>query len=249
AVQLGFSPRVTVVHTSEGHAGQIYVPEVNWALMLACVALVAGFRSSDKLAAAYGLAVTGTMAVTTIAYFVVGREGWGWSFGKAAPLCAFFLAVDLAFLTANLRKFTEGGWVPFGIGFGVFVLFTTWMSGRRRLGAHLASVMMPLDTFLADVELQKPTRTKGTAVFLTANTGGVPTLLLHYFKHTHVLHEQVLLLTITSAQSPFVKPAERLEVERLGHGFYRVVGRFGYMETPMVPELLASASHHGLEIA
>jgi KUP system potassium uptake protein len=247
-VQLGFSPRVTVVHTSEGQCGQIYVPEVNRALMVACVALVAGFRSSDKLAAAYGLAVTGTMTVTTIAYFVVLRATWKWSPRVAVPLCGFFLAIDLAFLVANLRKFSEGGWVPFSIGVGVFVLFTTWMSGRKRLGAYLASVMLPLDAFLSDVAIRQPMRTPGFAVFLTANTGGVPTLLLHYFKHTQVLHEKVLLLTITSAQVPFMKPSERLEVEELGEGFYRMIGRFGYMETPAVPALLESAAAQGLAI-
>jgi KUP system potassium uptake protein len=249
AVQLGFSPRVTVVHTSEGHCGQIFVPEVNRALMVACIALVAAFKSSDRLAAAYGLAVTGTMTITTIAYFLVLTRAWRWALYRAVPLCLFFLVVDLAFLIANLRKFMDGGWVPFGMGVAVFILFTTWMTGRKRLAAHLASVMLPLDTFLQDVTATKPTRTQGTAVFLTANSGGVPTLLLHYFKHTHVLHEQVVLLTITSAQVPFVKGAQRLEVEDLGQGFYRMIGRFGYMETPMVPELLVAAAPRGLKIA
>jgi KUP system potassium uptake protein len=188
------------------------------------------------------------MTVTTVAYFVVLRATWKWPRSRAVPLCAFFLAVDLAFLVANLRKFFEGGWVPFTIGLGVFILFTTWMSGRKRLGAYLASVMLPIDAFLSDVAIRQPMRTPGFAVFLTANAGGVPTLLLHYFKHTQVLHEKVLLLTITSAQLPFVKASERLEVEELGEGFYRLVGRFGYMETPAVPALLASAAAKGLPI-
>jgi KUP system potassium uptake protein len=245
AVQLGYSPRVTVVHTCAGQFGQIYVPEVNWALMIACVALVAGFRSSDKLAAAYGMAVTGTMSITTLAYFVVLTKTWKWPFWKAAPLCAIFMAIDLTFLVANLRKFWDGGWVPFGIGIAVFTLFTTWMAGRARLGAHIRGVMVPIDAFLADVHEMKPHRVRGTAVFLTGNSGGVPTLLLHHFKHNQVLHETVMLLTISSEHGPFVKSSERIEAHELGEGFHRVVARFGYMETPNVPALIEALGRAG----
>ncbi|HVY44374.1 MAG TPA: KUP/HAK/KT family potassium transporter, partial [Minicystis sp.] len=248
AVQLGFSPRVTVVHTSAAHSGQIYVPEVNWALMVACVALVAGFQSSDKLAAAYGLAVTGTMSVTTLAYFVVLIKTWRWPLYKALPLCAAFLAIDLTFLVANLRKFLDGGWVPFGIGVGVFTVFTTWMVGRKRLGARVAANMVPLDAFLEQVARNRPARVRGTAVFLTANTGGVPMLLRHHYRHNQVLHETVVLLTVTSTQSPFVKPRDRVEIAPLGQGFHRIIARFGYMETPIVPDLLAAAHAFGLDI-
>ncbi|HEY2368374.1 MAG TPA: KUP/HAK/KT family potassium transporter, partial [Polyangiaceae bacterium] len=191
AVQLGISPRVTIVHTSAGHFGQIYIPEVNWALMVACLTLVASFRTSDKLAAAYGMAVTGTMTVTSIAFFVVVRHTWKWPLYKALPLCGTFLGIDLTFFAANIRKFRDGGWVPFGIGLAVFTLFTTWMVGRKRLGDSLRSVMIPLDTFLADVHACAPHRVRGTAVFLTGNAGGVPTLLLHHFKHNQVLHETI----------------------------------------------------------
>lgn len=249
AVQLGFSPRITVVHTDEGHAGQIYVPEVNWALMFVCVALVLGFKSSAKLAAAYGLSVTGTMAITTIAYFVVLTKAWRWPLWKAAPLCAIFGAIDLVFLGANIQKFFDGGFVPFVLGLGVFVLFTTWMAGRRRLGAQLAAVMMPLDAFLADVEAVAPPRVRGMAVFLTANHGGVPVLLLHHFKHNQVLHESVVLLTIVSEHTPYVKPSERLQVETLSHGFSRVIASYGYMETPNVPDLLQHASGLHVDLA
>jgi KUP system potassium uptake protein len=238
AVQLGYSPRVTVVHTCAGQYGQIYVPEVNWALMVACVALVAGFRTSDRLAAAYGMAVTGTMSITTIAYFVVLTKTWKWPLWKAVPLCATFMAIDLTFLVANLRKFWDGGWVPFGIGLAVFALFTTWMAGRARLGEHLRSVMIPLDAFLTDIHDHKPHRVPGTAVFLTGNSGGVPTLLLHHFKHNQVLHKTILLLTIANEHAPFVKPTERIETMELGEGFHRVIARFGYMETPNVPALI-----------
>jgi KUP system potassium uptake protein len=238
AVQLGYSPRVTVVHTCAGQFGQIYVPEVNWSLMIACVALVAGFRSSDKLAAAYGMAVTGTMSITTLAYFVVLTRTWKWPLWKAAPLCAVFIAIDLTFVVANLRKFWDGGWVPFGIGIAVFTLFTTWIVGRKRLGESLRSVMVPLDAFLADLHTLAPHRVRGTAIFLTNNTGGVPTLLLHHFKHNQVLHETVVLLTISAEHAPFVKATERITSESLDEGFHRVIARFGYMETPNVPTLM-----------
>ncbi len=237
AVQLGYSPRVTVVHTCAGQFGQIYVPEVNWALMVACVALVAGFRTSDRLAAAYGMAVTGTMTVTTLAYFVVLTKTWRWPLYKALPLCVAFMAVDVTFLVANLRKFWDGGWVPFGIGLAVFTLFTTWIVGRKRLREHLGNMMVPLDAFLEDVRTLRPHRVRGTAVFLTGNKGGVPTLMLHHFKHNQVLHETVVLLTITSEHVPFVKATERIATERLGEGFFRVVAHFGYMEAPERPRL------------
>ena len=248
AVQLGMSPRVTVVHTHAGQSGQIYVPEVNWALMIACVALVAGFGSSDRLAAAYGLAVTGTMSVTTLAYFVVLRKTWKWPLYKALPLCALFMTVDLTFLVANLRKFFDGGWVPFGMGLGVFTLFTTWMLGRRRLGAQFASMIVPLRDFLDDVARICPPRVRGAAVFLTANSGGVPMLLLHQFKHIPVLHEKVVLLTISNEQTPFVKPVDRFELEEIGQGFFRLIAHFGFMETPNVPSILESTRLRGLEL-
>lgn len=248
AVQLGFSPRVTIIHTCAGHRGQIYVPQVNWLLMIACVALVATFKTSTSLAAAYGLAVTGTMSVTTLAYFLVLTQTWRWPLYKALPLCGLFMVVDVSFLVANLRKFFDGGWVPFGIGFLVFVLFTTWMAGRRRLSAYLASVMVPLASFLEDVATLKPPRVRGTAVFMTANAGGVPVLLLHHFKHNQVLHRNVILLTIESEQTPYVKPGERTTLDELGHGFYRLIARFGYMETPNVPDLLAATGPSGLAI-
>jgi KUP system potassium uptake protein len=248
AVQLGFSPRVAIVHTSAGHRGQIYVPQVNWLLMVACVALVATFKTSTSLAAAYGLAVTGTMSVTTLAYFLVLTKTWRWPLYAAIPLCGLFMTVDLTFLIANLRKFLDGGWVPFGIGLLVFGLFTTWMAGRRRLGAYLASVMVPLPIFLADVANMKPLRARGTAVFMTANAEGVPVLLLHHFKHNQVLHDTVILLTITSEQTPYVSAGDRIQLEQLGHGFYRLVARFGFMETPNVPDLLAATGPFGLTI-
>ena len=248
AVQLGFSPRVTIVHTSAEHSGQIYIPEVNWALMIACVALVVGFQSSDRLAAAYGMSVAGTMTVTTLAYFVMLRRTLKWPIFKAAPLCLVFIAVDLTLLAANLRKFADGGWIPFTLGLGVFTIFTTWMRGRKRLAEQFRSMMVPLDAFLEDVRSISPPRIPGVAVFLTANTGGVPLLLLHQFKHIQALHQKVVLLTIANEQTPFVKPSERFETEDLGQGFHRLIARFGFMETPNVPSLLEAMRPRGLDI-
>jgi KUP system potassium uptake protein len=248
AVQLGFSPRITVVHTHEEHSGQIYIPEVNWALMIACVVLVAQFRSSDKLAAAYGLAVTGTMTVTSIAFFVVLTRTWRWAWYKAVPLCLLFLTVDVTFLVSNARKFLDGGWVPFTIGLAVFTLFTTWITGRRRLSAQMGEYFLPLEAFLEDVHSLNPPRVQGTAVFLTANPNGVPVLLLHHFKHNQVLHEKVVLLTITSEQTPYVKASHRMRVEQVDESFYRLVARFGFMETPNVPQLLAASRDWGLAV-
>jgi len=248
AVQLGFSPRVTVIHTSAGQYGQIYVPEVNYALMVACVALVVGFRSSDKLAAAYGLAVTGTMTTTTIAYFFVLIRTWRWPLYVALPLCTLFGGVDLMFLVANLRKFMDGGWVPFTIGCAVFLLFTTWIAGRKKLAQHLASVVVPLDMFLDDIAVMKPHRVRGTAVFMTGNPNGVPTLLAHHFKHNQVLHETLVLLTITSEQTPYVRAADRVKCQDLGHGFHRLIANFGYMETPNVPDLMRAAARQGVPV-
>ena len=246
AVQLGYLPRVTIVHTHEGHTGQIYVPEVNWPLMVACVVLVARFRSSDELAAAYGMAVTGTMSITTIAYFVVLLRTWRWPWYRAVPLCLLFLGIDLTSSSRTCASSADGGWVPFCIGLAVFTLFTTWVTGRRRLGARMAEYFLPLEAFLDDVRACAPPRVRGTAVFLTANPNGVPTLFLHHFKHNQVLHEKVVLLTIGSEQTPYVKPSHRLRVDDVGEGFYRLVARFGFMENPNVPQLLGASRDWGL---
>src|SRR5262249_39740936 len=148
----------------------------------------------------------------------------------ALPLCLAFMTIDLTFLIANLRKFLDGGWVPFGIGLGVFTMFTTWMAGRKRLGTRVASMMIPLDAFLEQVGRDRPPRVSGAAVFLTANVGGVPALLRHHYKHNQVLHESVILLTISNMQTPYVKPRDRFTIQSLGLGFHRLVARFGYME-------------------
>jgi KUP system potassium uptake protein len=239
AVQLGFSPRVTIVHTSGKAEGQIYIPEVNDLLMVACVILVATFKASSALEAAYGIAVTGTMAITSILFFVVARERFGWSRLGSFGLVALFLVFDLAFFAANLTKFSHGGWFPIAVATAVFTVMATWKQGRTLLGQFLNANVLELPLFLGEIERKPPHRVKGTAVFLTSNPNGVPPVLLHHFKHNKVLHESIVLLSISTAHVPEIRnPRDRLESEELGHGFYRVKASFGFAQTPNVPEIL-----------
>lgn len=246
AVQLGYMPRVTIVHTSEKAEGQIYVPEVNNALMVACLALVLMFRHSSGLAAAYGIAVTGTMGITSLVYFVVVTRNWGWSTAKALPLLVLFLAFDTPFFLANIVKFFEGGWFPIVVAFGLFALMTTWKRGRAELAERFNTSVMPLSALLEDIEGTKPHRVRGTAVFMSGNSDGTPPVLLHHLKHNQVLHRQVVLLSIVSENVPYVLKDEQLEVKDVGAGFFRVIWRTGFMETPNVPAILVRAREQGL---
>jgi KUP system potassium uptake protein len=247
AVQLGLCPRVTVVHTSGENEGQIFIPEVNKLLGLACVMLVITFQSSDRLAAAYGIAVTGTMAITSVVFYVVTTQNWGWPVWKALPLTAAFLAFDLAFFGANILKFLDGGWFPIAVGLGVYTLMTTWKTGREQLGARITAAAMPLELLLEDISRNKPYRVNGTAVFLTSSANGAPPVLLHHLKHNQVLHEQVVLLSIFSIDAPVVPTSERLSLQELGEGFYRVIARYGFMQTPKMPEIMRGARKLGLQ--
>lgn len=248
AVQLGFFPRVSIVHTSGMSEGQIYVPEVNWGLLAACVTLVVGFGSSSKLAAAYGIAVTGTMSITSILFFAVARRRWGWPIWKAAGLVGMFLFVDLSFFSANLHKLSSGGWVPLAIGAVVFTVMTTWRRGRKLLAQRFLAQTLPLDVFMADIEMTKPHRVQGTAVFMTSNPKGAPPVLLHHFKHNKTLHEQVLLLSIATQHVPEVARRDRVvELKDLGHGFYQVSAAYGFMQTPNVLGLMDLLALKGLE--
>ncbi len=246
AVQLGFFPRVTIVHTSKTTEGQIYIPEINAMLLVACIGLVLGFRSSNALAGAYGIAVTGTMAITSVTYYVVATRTWKWSAWKAAPLAGAFLIVDLAFFGATSAKILDGGWFPIVLAFIVFTVMTTWNSGRRHLAAILADAMFPIDMFLADLAGRKPMRVKGTAVFMAANPNGVPPVLLHHFKHNQCLHEQVVLLTVSAIHIPEVASRDRIQVERLAEGFSRVTIRYGFIQHPDVPSALRDCGRLGL---
>ncbi|MCU0680713.1 MAG: potassium transporter Kup [Polyangiaceae bacterium] len=248
AIQLGFFPRVTIVHTSHTQEGQIYVPEVNTGMGVLCLLLVLTFRSSDRLAAAYGIAVIGAMTITSFVYYVVVTRAWHWDRWKALLLVAVFLLFDLSFLGANVIKIADGGWVPLLIASGIFALMTTWKAGRKRLADQLVARAMPLDAFLAEVEQRKTHRVGGTAIFMSANPGGVPPVLLHHFRHNQVLHEQVVLLSILSERVPFVSPRARIRVDDAGQNFFRVSARFGFMETPNVPALLEACAIFGLAI-
>ena len=248
AVQLGYSPRVNIEHTSAREQGQIYVPAVNWVLMLACIALVLSFRSSSRVAAAYGIAVTSTMVITTILFYGVVRRRWHWPKWAALALCATFLAVDVAFLAANLPKIAHGGWFPLVMGAIVFTLLTTWKTGRRILAERLSRSTIPLSTFLESIGAESTVvRIPGTAVFMYSNSRGTPPALLHNLKHNRVLHETVLILTIETENVPRVPAAERLQMTPLDHGFYRIILRYGFMEEPDVPADLARLRLPGIE--
>ena len=246
AVQLGFVPRINIVHTSASTEGQIFVPVVNGGLMLACIAVVMVAGSSSRLAAAYGIAVTGTMSITSVLFYAVLRQRWGWSRLRAAALVGAFLVVDLAFFGANLAKLFHGGWFPMVAALGVFSVMTTWKMGARWRFQELAKVRIPFEELYASLRMHPPVRVPGTAVFMTQDPEGTPPALLHQLKHNQVLHEQVLILTILTSNEPFVGPAQRVHVVQLNRGFWRVIASYGFMETPNVPEILRCAAAEGL---
>jgi KUP system potassium uptake protein len=247
AVQLGFLPRLQIVHTSGSMEGQIYLPTVNVALMVGCVVLVVVFGSSSRLAAAYGVSVIGVMAITSVLFFQFARQRWG--LFAAILLGTLFLLVDLSFLSANLVKVPDGGWFPLAVGAALFTLTTTWKRGRMLLGERVRSLTMEPQPFLDDIARSKPHRVRGTAVFMTLNPDIIPLSLLHHFKHNQVLHEQVVLLTILTEHVPEVPPERRAQVKNLGAGFFQVVARCGFMESPNVPEILSQCKEAGLVVS
>lgn len=245
ASMLGFWPRVQIRHTSAALMGQIYVPSVNWVMMACTVMVVLGFRASSALAAAYGIAVTGTMAITTILAAVVARRRWHWPWPIVGLVTLGLLLMDLAFLGANLVKIAYGGWLPMLIAGCVYVTMTSWKSGRELLGRRVRENLVPLDDFWELLRVERPARVPGTAVFMTSNSEGAPPALLFNFVHNHVVHEHVVLLTVLTKQTARVAPEERLRVDVLKEGFVRVVGNYGFMETPDVPLLLEEANLAG----
>ncbi len=245
AAQLGCLPRVTIEHTSESMYGQIYIPAVNWALMLACIGLVLGFGSSSSLAAAYGVAVTTTMVITTILFFVVARERWRWNRWAVAAVTGAFLVMDLAFWGANLIKIPHGGWFPLVVGAGMIAIMATWRRGRQILSDRITGSLLPARAFVADVAQRAPTRVDGTAVFLYSNPEATPPALLHNLKHNRVIHQRVLFLSVQVEEVPRVPAADRASVEPLGHGFFSVILRYGFMEEPDVPAALARLAPGG----
>ncbi|MEO6446220.1 MAG: potassium transporter Kup [Gemmatimonadaceae bacterium] len=246
-VQLGYSPRVTIIHTSKTEAGQIYIPEINWLMMVGCLTVVVYFGSVSALGAAYGIAVTGTMAITTILFHEIARTRWGWSAWRAGALAGTFLIIDLAFFGANIVKIEHGGWVPLVLALALFTLMTTWKRGRVLLRNILLTRSLPIADFVASLEHGGPVRVKGTAIFMTSESEGTPVVLLHHLKHNKVLHEKVILLSIVSRRVPEVPSADRITVEPLAHGLYRVKAAYGFMETPNVEDIRARLGEAGIK--
>ena len=247
AMQLGFVPRMEVQHTSEREQGQIYLPAVNWGLMAAVMILVLGFRSSNNLAAAYGIAVTGDMVITSLLATVVVARTWGWGWWRAALLFGAFLSVELVFLAANILKIPDGGWFPLVAGVGVFILMTTWKRGRQLLNERLQGERLELSLFLESLSASMPTRVAGTAVFLNADPNGVPHALLHNLMHNKVLHERVVLVSVQVFDVPYVPDIDRVEVKRLRENFWSVIVQFGFKDEPDLPLALSHCADVGLE--
>jgi len=244
ASQLGLSPRVKTIHTSASAEGQIYLPGLNWLLMLGTISLVLAFRSSANLAAAFGLAVSTTMAITTILFAAFARARWRWPRWRIAAVAGVFLAVDLAFLVANAMKFIDGGWLPFVIGLLVFLLTSAWFSGLQILRASRADAGYPVEALVDSLALAPMHRVLGTAVFMMPPGHAAPVALLHHLKHNQVLHERVVLLTLITDEAPRVDAAQRLQVECMAAGFIRIQAHYGYMEEANVPALLEQAEPH-----
>ncbi len=245
AIQLGYLPRMEVQHTSETEIGQIYIPRVNWMLMGGIIALVVGFGSSDRLAHAYGLAVTGAMLVDAALALAVAILVWKWKWPVAVAVFGVLAIPDVAFFIANALKIPEGGWLPLLVAGLVFFTITTWRRGRELVGAELADSALPLPKFLERME-RAPNRVAGTAVFLTVDATSTPPAFLHNLKHNKILHERVIVMQVDTMDVPRVPEAKRVEVERLGKGFYSVIARYGFMEQPDVPAALRACRPHGI---
>lgn len=246
-IQLGYIPRLNIQHTSSTERGQIYIPPVNWALMVCCIGLVLWFQSSDRLAAAYGIAVTLTMLITTLLFGFAARRLWNWSPIKAWSFVVCFAAIELAFLCGNAVKFFEGGWIPLLIGATAYLLMSTWKRGRQLVYQKLSQGSLPLEMFLDDVKLNPPVRVRGTAVFLCGNSAGTPQALLHNLKHNKVLHDRTVFLHIATDDAAHVASSQRLNVVNLSNGFYQVTARYGFMEEPNVEHILRRCSEQGLD--
>lgn len=246
AMQLGYCPRIQVRFTSEREKGQIYLPNINWLLLFAVIALVLAFKSSSNLASAYGIAVTLTMMIDTLLAFVVVRALWNWNWLKAGVFLTLFFVVDFAFFSANLVKVLDGGWFPLLLGFCIFTLFATWKRGRALLYRKLEQDSMPLDAFLASLKYGGPQRVPGTGIFMTTRPDGVPRAMLHNLLHNKVLHERVILLNVNIQDIPHVAEDERIRVEPLDDGFYRIQLNYGFKDDPNIPVALEMCAYQGM---
>jgi KUP system potassium uptake protein len=246
AVLLGYAPRLDIAHTSPNEMGQVYVPQVNWALAICTILIVLGFRSSSALAATYGIALTITMVITALLLYVVATERWKWPLWAAIAVTAVFLTIDLALFAANSLKILRGGWLPLGVATIIFTFMTTWKTGRRLVAERLTARAVPIDDFIAGIVATRPARVQGTAVFMTAQPHGTPPALAHNLRYNKVLHEHVVILTVTTTHTPHVAPDEQITVESLGHGLYTMRVQYGFMQDPNVPNALIRARALGL---
>lgn len=248
AIQLGYLPRLNVRHTSASQIGQIYVAPVNWMLMICTIALVAGFQSSSRLAAAYGVAVTSTMIITTMMFFIVSRNQWHWPLIWAASLVSLFLAADVPFFLANISKIVHGAWFPLVIGAFFFTLMLTWARGRSILEREMRKMMQPVHQFIVDLSSNPPNKIEGDGVFLSGSRYAVPVALAKNVKHNHVVHSRTILLHFQPTDAPRVPNLEKIRTEKLGGGFFRIVAHYGFMEGPQLNSVLALAREKGLDL-
>lgn len=248
AIQLGFSPRLQIIHTSSREIGQIYLPQVNWALLIGTIWLVLTFRSSSNLAAAYGISVSLTMIITTVLMFVVSRRLWKWSTGIAIGVGLFFVAIDFAFFSANVIKIEQGGYVPLLIGLAMYTLMVTWRRGRQILAERLRKQTIQLPEFLRQIRTSRLAHVPGTAVFMVGDKATTPPAMVHNVKHNKVLHDLVVILTLVTKEFPTVPEPERLELEKVDDGIYRAIARYGFMDSPDVMDVIQRLKSGGLPI-
>ncbi len=248
AIQIGYCPRLHIVHTSGETKGQIYLPWVNTMMMIGCLGLALAFKESSRLAAAYGIAVTGTMAITTLIYYYVTRYNWGWPAWKALLPACIFLFFDLSYFGANLLKFVDGGWFAITVAVVLTVIMLTWRDGRTLLAKRNEDARLPIEVILKDIQRYKLVRTPGTGAFLSVSPLGTPITLLHLLKHTESLPQRVVLMSVVSANTPYVAREDRISISDLGQGFHRLIAAYGFMETPNIPDILEIATEQGLEL-
>ena len=248
AIQLGFLPRMRVVHTSGMAEGQVYLPDVNVLMMVAAIAITLYFKASDNLADAYGIAVTGTMLITSVVFYFICRWIWGWSAMRALPLCLLFLIMDPTYFSSCLQKFTTGGWFPLRSALLVMVIMVAWWDGWKRLAIMVMTITVPKEKFMEMVAAENLIRLPGAGVFLSTFHREVPPMLLHYVNQTRAMYEKLVILSVLTTDAPEVADTERIEIEKLGHGVYRISARYGFMESPDIPQIMSLAKARGLDI-